>query len=208
MNWITTFVFLLFSILVYSQESEDYYNPDYENSGNNSLKTPLKERTSTKIDMGGQFTSVSDNSTMFSTYIAPSMSFRLHPAFNIKAGVFFENNYYSNTLILNSDQTFSEQSGQFMNAGFYAQAEFIRNERLKITGTILYSMNNFNQNFNTLYYSPGYFTFSLRGDYQITKGLNFGFELRTTERGANPLYNHGSIPSSYNRNSRLYYSGW
>ena len=200
------FTFFLFCITLnlFSQEADiyDYYkksNPTSTDLLNTGLRD--KDKIDVKFTVGSSFSTFGTNSNGFSGYIMPEIRYNINPKLSVNSGFIVGNNSFSNIYVPTSE-SYTKSDLRFTSMYLFTEAEYKMNEKLKISGMILYNMNRENaflpaneRPFNRLEYS-------FRGEYKLTDYLHFGFEIskRNYSRYRNSSFFGPSYYSPYGGN--------
>lgn len=165
-------LFSIFSLNIYGQFDENQPN--------------LNENLKFQTTVGTYFT----NNSMFGSYISPSLNYKFNLRLNISAGVLVNSVNFNNVY----DNEMSYKQLKAVQTYYYAQAQYQMNEKLILTGDIIYGNNNFLDEKYTKYNSPNY-SYSFGAIYKISNSLEFQFQIRQT-----------SGNNSYNRYNPYYSS--
>lgn len=203
------FTFVLATLLSVAQGQNEnllldstYQHQGIENLADEGFETP--SRLSAGLTAGSSFAWFGGASS-FETYLAPKLDYRLTSRLNISAGVMVVNSNFNNLLIPTGDGTY-ENGGNMLSSYFFSAGDYQVNERLRISGAILYGTNNsFSQGNNFSQYDN--VSYSFGAEYKISEHFSIGVQFRQ-RRGYNPF--SPSPYSSYGRNPfhSTYYGGW
>jgi hypothetical protein len=98
-----------------------------------------------KVDMDLQIgTSVGTtfrNGTFWSNYAAPSLRYNLHPRWNVSIGTMFVNTQFT-TPMMGSEGNRMGRVNNFQTF-VYTQGQYMASDRLRLTGTAFYELNQF-----------------------------------------------------------------
>lgn len=173
-------IFFFFIILnLFSQETDvyEYYKKSNPSSVSPFKNTPVKKnKFDIDFTIGSSFTYFGNNSNGFTSYFMPEIRYSVNPKLSFNAGFIVGNNSFRNVYVPTSE-SFAKSDLRFTSMYLFTEAEYKMNEKLKISGMILYNMNQnnaffpeYDQPFNRLEYS-------FRGEYKLTDYLHFGFEI-------------------------------
>jgi hypothetical protein len=176
--------------------------------------TPLfKERKKTsllenpdKVDFGMQIgTSVGTNfrnGAIWSNYAAPSLRYNFHPRWNVSVGTMFVNSQLNAPLTTGAEGTQMGRVNQFQSF-VYTQGQYMASERLRLTGTAFYELNQFGG--AQLRMNPQAANFTSKGasiyaEYKITEHFSVGAGAQISNGNGNHYLRNGlySSPSFYN----------
>ncbi len=168
--------------ITYTNE-EDIIQPAAENSAdflqnNEEKKTP---RINYNVNVGTSVTSSKFGNTV-SLYTAPEIRYRLAPKLSISAGFLI-----TNTTVSGYYAAEKEKQSNFTNTYLYTGIDYYATERLRISGEILYGINQpkysaFGNNNSSDYY------LRFSAEYKITKSLSVGVQIINQNMGY-PGYN-------------------
>ena len=199
--WGMLFIFISTNIIL---AQEDEYDPgNFVNNQGIKNTQDLKENTSVNktlskwsysLNMGTNF-SFGSFGSFLDVYTAPQINYDISSKWQISAGV----------LIMNSALLNSAADGQSINqtrAYIMNRASYLANERLRISGEILYGMNNTPQ--NTGLKQKGEYYFNFDAEYKINDSFSIGIRVSGTNTDMyhyNPFYQGTSL---HNRNPFFY----
>ena len=87
------------------------------------------------FSLGSEFTSISGFGSALTTYITPSVSYKLGKRFSIGGGIsLIQTNYFNTRTYLQNEQTASG-NGNFMSGTIFVNGQYFVNERLTISGS-------------------------------------------------------------------------
>jgi len=167
------------------------------------MKMPT-DKFSYSVTLGTGFGSFANNMSMASSYIAPSINYRVNDKLFVSVhGVIMQNNFNG------MENNFFPAAGSSFNAntsnyGINSQAFYQFNDQLSIYGDATYfeNQNPLFSNHQSNIYNSDYKSVSLGVGYRVTDNLHINFQYRYSE-GMNPMYN--SFSPFYNPNP--YHSG-
>ena len=112
-------------------------------------------------------------------YLSPHINYKFNPKFSLNVGTMIMSNNYNTGLQL-SEGNILERAGK-VSAYIYAQGQYQLNERLKITGTLIYDTNNFG-NYNTNGYKRNYMPdyMSVGFNYKVNDNIQIGVQFTRT----------------------------
>jgi hypothetical protein len=183
------FILLLFAAtnihsqnVIYTNE-EEIIQPSEENN-TDYLQNDENQNTSKvnyNVNVGTSVTS-SKFGNAVSLYTAPEIRYRLAPKLSISTGFLI-----TNTTISGYYAEEKERQSNFTNTYVYTGIDYYANERLRISGEILYGINQpkysvFGNNSSSDYY------LRFSAEYKITKSLSVGVQIINHNMGY-PGYN-------------------
>lgn len=178
----------LFSMALFAQqtEQEEYFDPNFKGINDSLLQKP-QSNISAGLSAGSMFIS-SNYGNMFSSYIAPSVGYKLSDNFRVNGGLMFmQNNFFG---LKNSELNYYSKTNY--NTLMFVQGEYLLNKNVILRGTIIKDLNNFSDNFN-------YDAYSLGMDYKISNNSSIGFELQFS-RSNQPFYHSPGFGSTFGNN--------
>ena len=144
------------------------------------------------------------NGALWSNYVAPQMSYQLSPRWNINVGTVIANNNFN--ALTRTQEGFAVTPAHQLQTFVYTQGQYLVNDRLRLSGTAFYEINQFNQprmnpqatNFN----AKGA---SMHADFKITDHFSVGAGVQISNGNSylrNGLYNNSMFyPSPYRMNT-------
>lgn len=140
------------------------------------------------------------NGAIWSNYVSPSMRYQFHPRWNVGVGTMFVNNQFNAPMMSGSEGTSSGRVNNFQTF-VYAQGQYMASERLRLTGTAFYEMNQFGG--ASLRMNPQATNFTSKGasiyaEYKISEHFSVGAGAQISNGNSylrNGLYNS---PAFYN----------
>ncbi len=116
------------------------------------------------------------NGAMWSNYVAPSMRYQLHPKWNISVGTMLINNQF-NAPMLTAGEGMSYAKVNNFQTFVYTQGQYMATDRLRLTGTAFYELNQFNS--PQLRMNPQATNFTSKGasiyaEYKISEHFSVG----------------------------------
>lgn len=188
-------IFLLLILLIPLNfafaQSDDNYDPGtfmQNQSGKDADYKPVKEikskdfsKWSYNLNMGTSFTTGAYGSFL-DVYTAPQLNYNFSPKWQFTTGLLI-----MNTSLFNSG---NEKSINQTRAYLMNRISYQANEKLRISGEILYGMN---QNpFNSTTTRKGEYYINVDAQYKINKSLSIGIRVSGTNMnnpyGYNPFY--------------------
>lgn len=165
-------------------------NNQPEKQENNSLMKLHNNKFSYSVTLGTGFSSFSNNMSMASSYIAPSINYQPNDKLFISVnGVIMQNNFnglQNNILPTNGSAVNPNTS----NYGISSQAYYQLTDNFSIFGDATYFENQtplFSNN-QTNIYSNDYKSVSIGLGYKVNDHLHINFQYRYSD-GLNPMYN-------------------
>ena len=198
MKKITTSLFaLLFSLSIFAQSFEEEYiinsgnenTEEIENTEENSLKN---NKINYNFNVGTAFTAWRGGS-MFSTYLNPNLNYQFTPKFSVSTGVVISNN----TLLSNYYSSNGEEiKRNFVDSYLQVSGIYQVNEKLQITGSVMYHTNTFSPQMNANAFDN--LDYSISAKYKLTKNIEVGVQL--SKRTYNPYMPYNYDTDSFNEN--------
>ena len=185
------FYLLLFTYNINAQnityyDDEENENVQFQNEYPETINNPVSKVNPSKItydiNIGSSF-STSTYGNSLNLYTAPKINYNFTPKLSISAGVIFINS------TINS--YYQEEKTNQNQSYLYSSFNYKASERLKISGEILYGMNNSNYNVNNQSKNQDYYV-RFNAEYKITKNLTFGIQVANS---SNNYYNPFAVPS-------------
>ena len=212
---------VIFSVLVFSMSGYSqvfplmpkYYRPldstvlakDTEpDKGQKQTLMKQHEKISYSVAVGTGFSSFGNDMSMMSSYIAPTVNYRVNSKLNLTVnGVIMRNNY-SGFEGLNSVSPSYSYNSNVSNYGISGMAHYQLSEKWSIWGDGAYFENQsiFND-YRAQMYDTDYKTVLVGVGYKINDKFQFNFQYRYSN-GLDPAYNN--ISPFYNSVNRPYHS--
>lgn len=201
--------FIFFVNMLFAQiagEEDDSYDPaDF--SENQQIQkdtvahvknTNKNSKLSYKIDLGTSFTSTGYGSFL-DVYTAPQISYKFSPRMELSTGVLLINSTIPDYFQANNNVTNS------VGAYLFGKLSYQATEKLRISGEILYGMNNTPYSYNTSRNKSDYYI-DFNAEYKINDSFKIG--LRVSNSNLNSPYglNPYSFNNPYRRANPLYNS--
>ncbi len=195
-------VILLTTINVFGQttERDDLLNGTSLNPAPKQTTPPLiYQKVHLSLNVGAGFVGSKYNSGVY-TSIAPNLNYMATPKLKIEVGGVFvtgNNNFYQ-VPGTEMRSNFLQRSTQTL---FYAQGQYLLNDRLMVTGSVFKSFNpNVSSKLNP--YALDYKGMNIGLDYKVTKGLSVGAQIRYSNGNQNYFLNQNGmgLSSSYQHN--------
>ncbi|MGM0504405.1 MAG: hypothetical protein ACQESQ_07270 [Bacteroidota bacterium] len=176
-------------------------NQPNKNRENHSLMKLNNDKLSYTVTIGTGFSSLSNNMSMSSSYIAPSVNYRVNDKLFVSVhGVIMQNNFngFENNFLPAEGYSLNPNSS---NYGINSQAYYQLNDNISIYGDATYFENQspLFSNSPSNVYNTDYKSVSVGLGYKITDNLHVNFQYRYSD-GLNPMYNSFSPfynPSPY-----------
>lgn len=151
-----------------SFEEEYIVNSGKDNNTIEEESRGVEKNLNYNFNIGTAFTAWKSGS-MLSTYINPNLNYRFTPRFSVSTGIIISNNS-----LFSQNYNLNGENSNFTNAYLHLTGIYQVNEKLQVTGSVLYKKNNFtnemNPNaFNNLDYSVG-------AKYKVTKNIELGVQ--------------------------------
>ncbi|MDF2438107.1 MAG: hypothetical protein K0Q95_2483 [Bacteroidota bacterium] len=183
-TFFTSFLILI-AVLDLSAQEDDYNRP----------KSKLKpaDRISASVSAGTSV-SFSRNTTgsSFSTFIAPTLKYKLTERFSVTGGLFHynlaPNSIYSNRTESIMNNTRVNSSGNLVFAG----AEYKLNKKLLLSGAMMVDAQNKTLNRNN------YKALSLGMDYKLSEHSSIGFRATVSEGSTDYMFDPARGTYNYN----------
>jgi len=194
-KYITVAILVLLPAFIFAQLAHprpEYYRPDTTKKVADNSSFDAK-KLDYHLEIGTSVGGMLGGGSFMSSYIAPSVSYPITSRLNLTAGVVMEKNYFNNIPTFNGDGSITSTNSNSINNYFFAKADYLVSERLRVTGSILYGMNQMGitgtNNINT----PNVSAYSFSADYKIMDGMHIGISVRKSQ-GFNP-YNYNPYQS-------------
>ena len=212
MNLLKSLIFILFLFggsNVFSQKYEDFYKETDNSIGTTSIeqsslydnlckdKRPFSEekRLNVNVQMGASVSTV-NNSALFTSYMSPSVSYKVTSKLTIKAGAMaMSGNFNNSNLYYGSSDSYSNSQNQNnFTYLLFAQGEYKVNDRLLLRGTTMKEVN-------ALISQNGFSMNHIGFDYKISEHFRIGGDFSFAQ-GRNPfMYNSPYNSGFSSRNS-------
>jgi hypothetical protein len=213
-----TLLLLCSALLLFTFTSQAQQTGLSVNGENSSVEqtenTPLfKQRKKTsfldtpdKVDFHMQIgTSVGTNfrnGAFWGNYAAPSVRYNFHPRWNMSIGTMFVNTQFNAPMSAGAEGNRLGRVNQFQTF-VYTQGQYMASERLRLTGTAFYELNQFGgaqlriNSQATNFTSKGA---SIYAEYKITEHFSVGAGAQISNGNGNNYLRNGlySSPSFYN----------
>lgn len=166
--FIILLAFSFTSMNAQSFEEEYIVNSGKDNNTIEEESRGVEKNLNYNFNIGTAFTAWKSGS-MLSTYINPNLNYRFTPRFSVSTGIIISNNS-----LFSQNYNLNGENSNFTNAYLHLTGIYQVNEKLQVTGSVLYKKNNFtnemNPNaFNNLDYSVG-------AKYKVTKNIELGVQ--------------------------------
>ncbi len=164
-------------------------NQQNNNQEHNSLMKMHDEKISYAVTLGTGFSSFSNNMSMASSYIAPSINYQVNDKLFVSVnGIIMQNNFngFENNFLPADGFSINHNAS---NYGINSQAFYQFNDKLNIYGDATYFENQsplFNNTTSNIYNSD-YKSVSIGLGYKVTDNLHINFQYRYSD-GLNPMY--------------------
>ncbi len=182
--------------IIYSSDNDNentnFNSENNEQTNNSKVLKQNKQKISYNINVGSTAGSIAGGSFL-NLYTAPKINFKFTPKVSFSTGFIF----------MNTSTNINDNKNNTNQSILYNSIDYKASERLKISGEILYGMNNSafdNSSKNTKDY---YVRFS--AEYKITKNLSFGINISRNNSSFynpfatsyyNPFYNNDQFSSN------------
>ena len=153
-----------------SKEKVESYSGDSENVKD-------KSKISYKVEFGSAFSTSKAFGNALSFYTAPQFKYKFTPKLNISAGIMLINTSISDYYLIKNQQK-RNISQAFMFSGF----DYNATEKLRISGEILYGMNNSQMKFSNAKNSSDY-SIRFSAEYKINENFSIGFQVVNKNMG-------------------------
>lgn len=163
------------------------------NQKHNSLMKMHDEKISYAVSIGTGFSSFSNNMSMASSYIAPSINYQVNDKLFVSVnGIIMQNNFNGiESNLLPADGFSINQNAS--DYGINSRAFYQFNDKLHIYGDATYFENQspiFNNTSSNIY-NPDYKSVSIGLGYKVTDNLHINFQYRYSD-GLHPMYDRFS----------------
>ncbi|MCG8410696.1 MAG: hypothetical protein MI739_05350 [Bacteroidales bacterium] len=147
-------------------------------------------KLSYSVSVGTRFGRLGNNTSLMSSYIAPSIDYYVNSRLKLNIGTVLVRNNFNG--LQNQFGGGAPYFNSFSpnNYGIHGSAHYQLTEKFGIYGDGAYFKNqSIFDNFDSRTYDKDYKTMSLGFDYKITDNVNFNFQYRFSN-GLNPAYNN------------------
>jgi hypothetical protein len=155
--------------IIYTNDSNDksYREDSSYQDANATEQTGSKLNYS--LNIGSSFTSSKNYGNLLCFYTSPQLKYKIKPRLEIKAGLLLLN---TNINSYSSENRNKSSNQAYFMTGF----DYNANQRLKISGEILYGMNKSPYAFSTAQKSPEYYI-RMSAEYKISESLSIGLQI-------------------------------
>lgn len=187
-----------------SDETSVLYKKREVNSGKSLFfKKPLKPNFG--IQMGTSVGTDFRNGAVWSNYFAPQVSYQVNPRFNVNIGTMFASHQFNTSL--RTGEGFNSTPARSLQTFVYTQGQYMVSERVRLTGTAFYELNQFSQpRMNaqaTNFQSKGA---SMHADFKITDNFSVGAGVQISN--GNPYLRNGLYNNSMGFPSSRRFNAW
>ncbi len=155
------------------------------------IKKPFEtpQRLNFGLQMGTSVGTNFNNGAIWNNFIAPTLSYQLTPRFSVQAGTMFINSNF-NTFAFGAAETGSPVRANVMQTFMFTQGQYQVSERLSVTGTAFYNVNQLNMP----RMNPQATNFSSKGmsmfaEFKVTPNFSFGAGAQISN--GNNMFNNG-----------------
>lgn len=186
------FIHILLFFLAFSQLKAQENTPSIEDEyvlPFNSLKT--KDKIHANFFTGVDMSFSNNHGSSTSLYYSPNISYEVSPRLAISAGMTYVNSEVSNFRTLN-DFGYRPFTGNISQYYAHIAARYQLNERLKIGGSIFYSLTDFNSSAFTTNQPKNSFDrvgYSAFFEYKIGENTYLQGEIRINDNHEPPFFN-------------------
>lgn len=149
---------------------------------------PESSKLNTQVNFGTNFSSFGNGLSSFGTFVNPNLSYQFAPKLILTTGVTVMSYQFTG----NSDLNLSEKRN--IDTYFYAQAEYLASEKLRISGEVVYTQNNFSPLYDGAQSKFKPVSYSFSAQYKILPNLEIGIQFRQQDRNTWNPYNPYSNP--------------
>jgi hypothetical protein len=162
---------------------------------NQFFETP--QRLNFGLQMGTSVGTNFNNGAIWNNFIAPTINYQLTPRLNVRAGTMFIHSNF-NTFAFGAGETATPVRTTATQTLLFTQGQYQVNERLSLTGTAYYNINQF----NTPRMNPQATNFNSKGmsmyaEFKVTPNFSFGAGAQISN--GNSMFNNG-----FSNNSMLF----
>lgn len=170
---ISAFFALALSMLALTSQAQDYYTKPDTSSKNTAV---VQTKTQPHIGLqAGTSVGISRYGASFNNFIAPYVSYQLNSRWSVNAGVGFATSRTPTLSKSSSENGYTPfYGGNSQQTFFYAQGRYQVNDRLSISGTTTYSVNQFGQSANNRNLNFNNKSMSVYAEYKISENFSFG----------------------------------
>jgi hypothetical protein len=143
------------------------------------------------------------NGAMWSNYAAPSLRYNIHPRWNLSVGTMLVNTQFNNPMMVGAEGNRNMSRVNLFQSFVYAQGQYMATERLRLTGTAFYELNQFGG--AQLRMNPQATNFNSKGasiyaEYKISEHFSVGAGAQISNGNGNNYLRNGlySSPAFYN----------
>jgi hypothetical protein len=159
--------------VLFAQE-EDYFLPDsLRNDQNDKVNFHFNTGTSIATDFGG--------GSAFTTFFAPTVTYQFNSKWRFSTGAMVSNTQLSGWTQYNLDRNAPQQLTNLQQQSVFFQAAYQVNEKLRIYGTVQQHLFSLNGDNSKLPFNLSGTTFDLGMDYEVSKGLHLGVQVRQSQ---------------------------
>jgi hypothetical protein len=198
------FILALFFVFpVFSQHTDDYYQPDsmaYFKGSPFSFGKPFSNHTitdRTQISVqAGTACSFIGKENIFSSWIAPEISYALTPRLHVSTGVLMMHGNLNNLTSFYNKEALGSRTTGFTQNYFFAKGEYLLNDRVMFTAATMHQLpapsnNPYPSSFNSIGMDV-----KLTDNFSISAGCTFSRDIRINsyETPGNNLFFHSAFP--------------
>lgn len=194
--FIFQFIFLLYSGLI---AQDDNFIPFISNNLDTSIykknisdQSILKnEKIKYSVSLGSSVSVINKN-TLFNYYLAPNFDYLINEKIKLNFGTSYMNgslNYYP----IYNNEIPKALPTNITRYTIYAQGQYQLNNKIKITSSLVYSRNNFNNKLNSNAFNYDEKEMTLGINYSINNNMHIGAQI-SVSNGYNNLRNPNYFP--------------
>ena len=198
---------LISSGVIFSQTEDDYDPVNFISNQEHSVTEDVQKKQQKNVEfpkwtynlnLGTSFTTGNFGSSFLDVYTAPSLSYNMSPKWQVSAGLLLINSTLLNSSM--EENSFNQTRAYIMN-----RVSYQANEKLRISGEILYGMNQ-SSFYNNGFKSKKDYYVNFDAQYKINEHFSIGLKVSGTNihNPYNPFYS-GFAPVGPYRNSLFNY---
>ncbi len=183
---------LMLPLMSTAQETEgeslllQQYSEDQEVLTVPRLKTTVMDRFDFGLEAGTAYTTFGRHGSMFSSYLAPEISYQATPRIRLNAGVILSTGFISRVGLEGSGPAGAGQSGAATNLYnrhlVFAEGIYRVNQRLSIGGMVVKELDHdLYRQINAFERNSGFQSLGMSVDYKITENIHVGARFNVAE---------------------------
>jgi hypothetical protein len=159
----------------------------------------LKQKPDISLQMGSMFMTTSGYGSGLTSFISPSLGYKISPKFRVNAGISIINTNLNGVTPYYSVSPEQKFSGNFTSAMVYLNGQYLLNSHLTINGSVYKQFNLFDNNpgnpYSNMYEGQGFnvgFSYKPAENFQIDAGIGYS-------NGYNPYFPDPFRPGYFGR---------